>query len=108
MLKWSPRLYMDSVVAKHPRFYQHVLKKHLMMFSVFCLVLPQNENNSIEIYNIREIWFRWERKHTRNPIMVIGIAHDRDEAKKLLVQMCEAVYQVYGTVNAKKIHDYFS
>jgi len=99
---------MDQMVARHPFFYRQMLKKHLPVTPLYCIILPQNQENSMEIYSTREIWFRWERKNSKHPMVVIGIAHNRESAQQLMISICENIYQVYGTVTAKDIREYFS
>ncbi len=105
MLVWSPKLYMDASVAKRPEKYRRMLERHRPLPAVYCITLPVNEENSMEIYSSREFWFQYNQQRR---LVVIGMARSRREARKLVTRICEDVYRQFGDLSAQRIHAYFS
>lgn len=104
MLVFSSKLYMDKAVARKPKRYCRMLKRKKCARVLYCLTLPVNRENCLEIYSSVEFWFRYQRQ--RNTV-VIGLAKSRESAEKLLCQICADVYRQTGDVSAKQIHQYF-
>lgn len=104
MLVWSPKLYMDAAVAGKPEKYRRMAEQHESLHAVYCITLPVNRENSMEIYSSRELWFQYYRNRR---LTVIGLARSREGAQELVCRICRDIYQKFGKISAKEIQSFF-
>ena len=104
MFHWNAGLYMDEKVKKKPQKYRRLVKKKKLVQGCYCITLPVNEKNCMDIYSSREFWFRHYREQE---IEIIGLAADREGAVGLLLQMAEDITREYGEINAQNVRTYF-
>lgn len=91
MIYWYPDLYMDEKVAKHPeKCKKRVAERRLWKKSYVVITLAINEKNFFEIMETRQLFFRWYSHHD---LYVIGLASDREAARKLLQQIIEDMWR---------------
>lgn len=105
MLVWNPKLYMDASVAKRPGKYRRILEENKLVPHIYCITLPEDGKNSMEIYSSRELWFQYYRQRK---MTVIGMAKNEESAKELLLQICRDIYLQKGTVSAFEIQNFFA
>ena len=71
------------------------------MLHLYCVTIPQNAQNVADIVPAREIK---RRPYRDMAIKVIGIAKGEAEAKELVRQMVEELYQNTGGFDAEKYY----
>lgn len=104
MFHWNDRIYMDEKVKTKPAKYRKMVEKKRGLRSCYCITLPMNEKNCMDIYSTREFWFQYYRKQD---VEIIGLAADRIGAEEILQQIMGDIYAYYGTVNAEVVKKYF-
>ena len=67
-------MYLDKRLAKKRTYYQRQLEKNKLKRIVYCITLPVNGDNTMEIYSSGELWFRHYRERE---MVVIGLAATR-------------------------------
>lgn len=104
MLIWSARIYLDEKVARRRKKYKKRLEENKLLRPVYCITLPVNGENIMEIYSSREFWFQ----HYRDREMVlIGLAASGENARKLAAQICLDTIQRQGDISPALIQEYF-
>lgn len=104
MFVWNPALYMDEKVKKEPKKFRRRLERRKLVRKCYCIALPANEQNCLDIYSSREFWFRYYRKRR---IHIVGLAADKDGMENILQKIAADVYTKYGTINAACVKDFF-
>lgn len=100
MIYWYPNLYMDETVKKNPRrCKKRIIRRRPWKRSYAAITLAGNDSNLFEIMETRELFFR---RYCYLDIYVIGLAADREEAKKLLQCIVEDVYKEDSTFLPKE------
>ncbi len=104
MLVWSSKIYLDEKIARSIKKYKKRLEKKKWLPQVYCITLPINGENIMEIYSSSEFWF----KHYQNRKMVlIGLARTREAAGKLAAQICLDTIQRQGDISPALVKSYF-
>lgn len=103
MIYWNPLLYMDEKVQKKPAHYRKLFEKKGLR-SCYCIALPVNRQNSLEIYSSRTFWFRYQRQRG---IQIVGLASSYNNAVELVEKIVRDVHRASGEIDAGKIHQYF-
>ena len=101
---WNAGIYMDEKVKKKPQKYRRLVKKRKLVRGCYCITLPANEKNCMDIYSSREFWFQHYRKQN---IEIIGLAADREGAMEILCQMASDITEAFGEMNAKNVRAHF-
>ncbi|MBO5483849.1 MAG: hypothetical protein J5979_01405 [Lachnospiraceae bacterium] len=104
MLVWSSKMYLDNKLSKRRKKYQQILEKNKLIREVYCITLPVNGENTMEIYSSRELWFQYYRE---KKLVVIGLAGTRESAQKLAAQICLDTVRRQGDISPALIQDYF-
>lgn len=104
MLVWSSKMYVDEKISRKRKKYQQILEKNKLTRSVYCITLPVNGENTMEIYSSRELWFQYYRK---KELVVIGMAVTREAAQKLAAQICLDIVTCLGDISPGLIREYF-
>ncbi len=104
MLIWSSKMYLDEKFAGKRRACQKFLEEKRPGRAVYCITLPVNGKNIMEIYSSRELWFRYYRERS---LVVIGLAATREHAKKLAAQICLDILQEQGDISPATVREYF-
>lgn len=97
-------MYLDAKLAGRRKRTQRLLEKNKLMREVYCITLPVNGDNTMEIYSSRELWFRYYREQE---LVVIGLAGTRENAQKLAAQICLDTLQRQGDVSPGLVREYF-
>jgi hypothetical protein len=74
------------------------------MKRVYCITLPVNGENTMEIYSSGELWFQYYRERE---LVVIGLAGTKEKAGKLASQICLDIVQQQGDITQKLVREYF-
>ncbi len=104
MFHWNAGIYMDDRVKKKPVKYRRMVEKRKLARACYCITLPVNETNCMEIYSSRELWFRY---YQNRGLEIIGLASDEEGAQEILEKIASDVYREYGQVNAGCVKKYF-
>ncbi len=104
MLIWSSRIYLDQEISKKRKKYQHMLEKNKLRLPVYCITLPINGENTMEIYSSQEFWFQYYRHQN---LTLIGLAKTKESARMLVAQICLDMVCRSGDVTPMLIQEYF-
>lgn len=104
MLIWSSKIYLDQEIVKRRRKYQHMLEKNKLRLPVYCITLPVNGENTMEIYSSHELWFQY---YQRQRLTLIGLAKTKEAAWKLAAQICLDTICRDGDITPALIQNYF-
>lgn len=102
---WNAGIYMDEKVKKKPKRYRRLVEGRKLARSCYCITLPANEENCMDIYSSREFWFQYYREQN---IEIIGLAADKAGIEDILGRMTQDIMKVFGEVNAVNVRAYFS
>lgn len=105
MFYWNSSLYMDEQVQKNPKKYRRYLERKKIAKQCYCITLPVNGENCMDIYCSRELWFSYCR---RCDMEIIGIAADKEGIQKVLCDIVKDIVAKYGTVNSEMVKKFFS
>ncbi len=105
MLRWSPKLYMELKISRNPKRYKRILEKGKLVREIFCITLPVNGENIMEIYSSRELWFRYYRQ---KDMTIVGLALTRENAYKLAAQMCLDLVTEMGDISPALFQQYIT
>lgn len=105
MFHWNTGIYMDEKVRKRPQRYRRLVERGKLVRGCYCITLPANEGNCMDIYSSREFWFQYYRKQE---IEIIGLAASRFGAEELVCRIAQDVLERFGEMNAKRVKEYFT
>lgn len=105
MFHWNAGIYMDDKVKKKPGYYRRIVESRRLMKNCYCITLPANQENCMDIYSSREFWFQYYQNQN---IEIIGLAADRIGAEQIVCQIMQDVLEHFGEVNAKTIKAFFA
>ncbi len=103
MIRWFDNLYLDEAAARHPKAYrrrvesERRLKRHCNV-----IALASNEDNLFDIFDTKELYFRYNRSRD---IYVVGLAATYEDAVELLSKMVLEIIQEENSFTPRK---YFS
>ncbi len=92
-----PRLYIGKLV-NNPDRVLHKLKKQSKLLNCFVIILAKNKSDQLEII---EAGYLSQKYYKKNPVYVIGIASDYEEAVDIVRQIAEECFQHCGNCNIK-------
>ena len=98
-------MYLDEKIARCRKKYQRILEKRKLTQVVYCITLPVNGENTMEIYSSRELWFQYYRE---KKLVVIGLAKTKENAEKLAAQICLDTVERQGDISPTLVREYFS
>lgn len=104
MFIWNPALYMDEKVKEEPKKFRRLERRKLVK-KCYCITLPINKQNCLDIYSSREFWFQYYRKRK---IHIVGLAADQEGVEEILQKMVTDIIAKYGTFNAACVKDFFN
>lgn len=104
MFYWNPSLYMDEQVKKNPKKYRRCVEKRTLIRHCYCITMPSNRENCMEIYCSSEFRFSYYKKRK---IEVIAVAADEEGIRQLLCRIVCDVLEKYGEVTAETIRKFF-
>lgn len=97
-------MYLDADLAPKKKHYQKLLEKNKRTRPLYCITLPVNGENMMEIYSSTELWFRWYKKRD---LTVIGLAGSREKAERLAAQICLDTVCREGDIAPGIVREYF-
>ncbi len=104
MLNWNSKLYMDEKVSRRPVRYRKILERGRLLRGVYCITLPSNPANSLDVYSSRELWFGY---HRDRGVEIVGMAVSRESAWEQVERISRDVYACYGEISASLFHRFF-
>lgn len=104
MFHWNAAIYMDEKVKKKPSRYRRILEKRKFAKSCYCITLPMNQENCLDMYSSRELWFQY---YQNQDMEIVGLAASREGAEEILCKIADDVVARYGEINAERIREYF-
>ena len=75
------------------------IRTGLILFDLYCVTIPQNSQNVMDIIPARDVKRRPYREMT---VKVIGVAKGESNAKELVRRMVEELYQKSGGFDAER------
>ena len=99
MIIWHRNLWMDEIVRKNPGKYKRAVERGKFKLSLYCITLPSNPENLLDIYHVNEFLFPY---YQGKEITVVGMAHSREAAFELVREMVEQVYRQGSDVNLRE------
>ena len=105
MITWNRKIYMDTEVAKKPYKYRRLVERKKILRNFYCITLPADERNLMDIYSSRELWFKYRRIMG---LEIIGMAAYKESAGELAAKIVMDVLKEYGEINSKNLKAYFS
>lgn len=103
MIKWYHNLYLDEKAAKKEKKFrkcvtsEKILKRHCTV-----IALASNEENLFDIFDTKELYFRYNR---RRELYVIGLAVNYESALELLQIMLSDVMAAEKTFSPRQFFD---
>lgn len=97
-------MYLDEKIARRRKKYQRLLEQRRLLQPVYCITLPVNGENIMEIYSSNELWFQYYREKT---LVVIGLARTRENARKLAAQICLDTVCRQGDISPELVRRFF-
>lgn len=104
MFLWDSALYMDAKVKEEPKKFRRCLERRKLIKKCYCITLPANDQNCLDIYSSREFWFRYYRKRRMH---IVGLAADQDGVEEILQKISADVLKKYGTIDAAHVKKFF-
>lgn len=101
---WNKKIYMDEIVLKNPIKYRRRIEKGEILPECFCIALPANGLNALDIYSSREFWFKYQ---SYKGIEIVGLAADRQGAMGLIEKIAFDIISEKGEFNSKTVSEYF-
>lgn len=95
---------MDEKVKKKPDCYRRIVEGRKLARGCYCITLPANEENCMDIYSSRELWFCHYREQE---LEIIGLAANRAGARELVCRMAQDIIGAFGEMNAGSVKAYF-
>ena len=98
MIVWANDLRCSEKTEKAGRRMKRRVQTGRILLHLYCIAIPQNTQNVLDIIPARE--FKRPPYRTME-VKVIGIAKGETEAKELVRQMIEELYQKTGGFDAE-------
>ena len=99
-LAYHPNLYLgESIHMKKLDKIKKKLEKRSLFAGVFLVVLSRNSNDQLEIYDSRQLRWRYYEKY---PPYVVGIAKNKEDAIGLVKKIAEECLQERGDCALKE------
>lgn len=102
MVKWAKKLYFDEHMKTKSSKTIKAIGKGKLRYDVYGIVLAMNKDNLFDIINVNELKFPY---YKNKEICILGLARGREEAKFLVRDMVEEVYQKTGDVKVREFFD---
>lgn len=101
---WNKKIYMDEKVMKNPIKYRRRIEKGKILPECFCIALPANKLNVLDIYSSCEFWFKYQ---AYKGVEIVGLAADREGAIRLVEKIAFDIISEVGEFNSKTVAQYF-
>ncbi len=98
MIVWANNLRCSEKTEKALRRMKRRIRTGRVLLHLYCVTIPQNAQNVMDIIPARELKRRPYREET---VKVIGMAKGEDAARELVRQMIEELYQKTGGFDAE-------
>jgi len=98
MIVWANDLRCSEKTEKAGRRMKRRVQTGRILSHLYCVAIPQNEKNVLDIIPARELK---QRPYREMAVKVIGIAKGEAEARELVRQMIEELYQKTGGFDAE-------
>lgn len=102
MLIWDKNLRCtQKLKGKCDKIKKRAEKKRLLSVKTYCIALPSNSDNVLDIYNMGDFLFDHYRKD-ETKIHIIGIAESNDAAVEMVRDIIDEVYKETGTFDVER------
>ena len=101
---WNKKIYMDEKVHREPIKYRRRIERGKFIPECFCISLPANNENALDIYSSREFWFKYQAEIV---IEIVGLAADYNGAVGLVERIVSDIISEKGEFNSKTVSEYF-
>ena len=96
MIIWYKHLYYEGQSGAKVEEWKRQIDKGKLMFPIFCITLPTNPKNLLDIIPVNELLFPY---YKRKNITVVGLAGTKMLAMQLVARIVEDVYQKTGNLD---------
>ena len=104
MFIWNKKIYMDDKVCKSPYKYRRIVERKKVVKACYCITLTANNNNLMDIYSSRELWFKYRRLMG---LEIIGMAADWDSAVSIVGRIVRDIYSSKGYISPEALREFF-
>jgi hypothetical protein len=102
MIKWASNLYFsEDFKQQKKRKTMKSIDRGEMTFEVYCITFASNSHNLFDIINANELLFPY---YARQEIYILGLAGSKGQARILVKDMLEEIYNKTGDF---KVREYF-
>lgn len=101
MIVWANDLRCSEKTEKARRRMKRRIQTGRILLHLYCVTIPQNAQNVMDIIPAHELK---RRPYRETAVKVIGIAKGESEAKELVRQMIEELYQETGGFDAEQYY----
>lgn len=96
-MNWYQNLYIGKTASKDQKDIVSQIDRRENLMKVYLIAIAPDERNQLEIIT-PTVFYRQEKRYGFSPL-IVGIAYGMSEARELLVQMAEDVYQATKTTD---------
>ena len=93
MITWCAKLYCDSYMEKRAAKMKRRLERGKVTLACYCIALPSNRENLLDIICANELLFDYYRQQNR---VILGLALGRDSAVEVARRIVEDVCRETG------------
>lgn len=104
MFIWNRKIYMDDKVRKSPYKYRKMVERKKIAKACYCITLPANNNNLMDIYSSRELWFKYRRLMG---LEIIGMAAGKESAFQMAGRIVRDIYTEKGYISPEALREFF-
>lgn len=102
MIKWAAKLYFsDDFKQKRKTKTMRAIENGELTFEVYCITFASNSHNLFDIIDANELLFPY---YARQEINILGLAGSKGQAKLLVKDMLEEIYNKTGDF---RVREYF-
>lgn len=93
-------MYTDDKCKNELDKIKQKLEQEKISVGIYCIALPSNDKNILDIININELLFKHYKK---SKIYILGLAFGRDSAINLVQDIIMEVYKNTGNFDMKHV-----
>lgn len=99
-MKLYNRMYIRGIQDRKVMSTIRKMRKEKSLSGLYCVTLPVFEDGILEIYQYSEL-LRKAYSKLEKPVVVIGIAGSRDDAKEMVCMIIDEVFQNSGSFDVE-------
>ncbi len=100
MIKWAEKLYFsEDIKQKKKKKIMKSIEKGELTFEVYCITFAANSQNLFDIINANELMLPY---YAKREIYILGLADSKGQAKLLVKDMLEEIYNKTGDFRVRQ------